>query len=90
MTHSENKSQYTLDRINQIVSDIKNYRSSIKKLKAFALGNLKIDTTPYAPRKIKYTCIPRSETRFLFTLQNMRTQARVLEAELEALIKYGK
>jgi hypothetical protein len=90
MMNSENKSQNTVDRINQILTDIKHYRRSMKKLNAFAIGSMKIDDTPFAPRKIKYTCIPRSETRFLFTLQNIRTQVRVLETELEALIKYGQ
>ncbi|MCE3239372.1 MAG: hypothetical protein K0R24_2353 [Gammaproteobacteria bacterium] len=90
MTEIMNKSPKVQKRINAIKTDIEHYLNSIKRLKAFLKYQQEIDRAPYAPRIIKYNRIPRSEKIFQWTLQNITTQMKFLEVELETLIKYGQ
>lgn len=89
MTTQSNPSEKINERIGAIKTDIKHYRKSIKHLKACAAYQWKIDQAPHAPRIIKYSCIPRSEKRFQWTLENITIQMKFLEIELETLIKYS-
>jgi hypothetical protein len=90
MTSIDNKPDKIDERINTIKTDIKHYLKSIRRLKAHAEHHGEINRAPHAPRIIKYSCIPRSEKRFQWTLRNITTQVKLLEIELETLIKYGK
>jgi hypothetical protein len=85
-----NKSPEVKKRINAIKTDIEHYLKSIKRLKASLKYHQEIDRAPYAPRIIKYNRIPRSEKLFEWTLENIATQMKFLEVELETLIKYGQ
>ena len=89
-TNSTNKSEKTSERIKFIETDLKHHRRSIKRLKAYAEGLRQIDRAPFAPRIIKYSCIPRSAKRCEWTLKNITTQVDLLETELETLNKYGE
>ena len=86
----EDKLQIKLNRMALINSDIESHRESIKLLLEAAVNNWNIKKTPHAPRIIKYNAIPRSEARLEWTLQNIRIQIKLLEQELETLIKYGE
>jgi len=90
MTNALNKSKKTQDRIDAIKTEIKQYVKSIKGLKESLNYYKKIDRAPHAPRVIKYSRIPRSEKLFQWTLQNITTQMKLLEIELETLINYGE
>jgi hypothetical protein len=76
------------DRIAAIHIDLESYRENIKLLLDVIENNKHIKMTPYAPRVIKYSCIPISERRFHWTLQHLRSQVKLLETELGTLIKF--
>lgn len=90
MTDQHNRSKEINERIDAIKIEIKFYRKSIKHLTECVLYQRKIDKTPYAPRIIKYSCIPRSERLFQWTLANITVQMKLLEVELNTLIKYSE
>ncbi|MCD6040301.1 MAG: hypothetical protein K0S27_1701 [Gammaproteobacteria bacterium] len=90
MIDMSNKSKKTQDRIDAVQADIKHYLQSINRLKASSKYHKEINHAPHAPRIIKYSCIPRSEKLLQWTLQNITTQMKFLEIELETLINYGK
>jgi hypothetical protein len=77
-------------RIVAIRRDLESYYETIRRLQDAVNNNEKIKNSPYAPRVIKYSVIPRSEKRFYYTLQSVRTEIKILEKELEALIQYGE
>lgn len=87
-TNIESKLQKIGDRIAAIQFDLESHRESIRFLLEAIKNNNIIKNTPFAPRVIKYSCIPRSERRFQWTLQYLRTKVKLLETELETLIKY--
>jgi hypothetical protein len=85
----EMKEEYISKRIKYIKYKINLHQENIKLLSNHANEISEIKASPYIPRVIKYSCIPRSDTRFIWTLQNIKKQVDLLERELETLIKYG-
>ena len=83
------KSPKIANRIKTINFDLASYRDSIKLILEVIEKNRIIKSTPFAPRIIKYSCIPRSEKRFQETLQRLKVQVKILETELETLNKYA-
>jgi hypothetical protein len=90
MSNAETKSEKTQSRIKERKSDLRNYRQSLNKLETLHQEQIKIEQAPYAPHKIKYSKIPACSARSQWTIQNIKTEIRVLEAELNALINFGK
>ena len=87
-TNSINQSQKIVGRMQIIDAEIEAHQKNIKLLINTINYKNFIEKTPFAPRIIKYSCIPISEKRCLWTLQNLRYQVKILETELETLIKY--
>jgi hypothetical protein len=83
------RSQKTINRIEIISEEIRLHKKNIKLLNLYARGYMVPKRGKYAPRYVKYRCIPKSEKRYLWTLQNISTQISLLEQELATLIEYG-
>jgi hypothetical protein len=83
------KSKKTIKRIEIIQADIKAHKKNIKLLHLYARGYVAPKRDEYAPRVVKYSCIPKSEKRYRWTVQNLSIQIALLEQELETLIEYG-
>jgi hypothetical protein len=83
------KSKKTIERIETINADIKSHKKNIRLLNSYARGYVVSKRAEYAPRLIKYSCIPKCEKRYRWTLQNITTQISLLEQELATLIEYG-
>jgi hypothetical protein len=79
----KNKPEEISARIQAINGDIKSHRKNIKLLHIYARKAKEIKIPPYIPRIVKYSCIPRSEKRFQWTLHNIKKQIELLERELE-------
>jgi len=84
-----NKSQKTRERIEIIQAEITAHRDNIDLLNEFSKGRKLVAENPYAPRVVKYNCMPRSEKNYQWSLQNIATQIQLLERELAVLIEYG-
>jgi hypothetical protein len=85
----DGKSQKTQSRIRRIKADIKMHSDSMLRLKYFYTKNFN-KSELYAPRKIKYSDLPRSEERYRSSMNYIAEQLKILEQELAALIEYGK
>lgn len=83
-----NKSQKTQDRIVIIENDLRIHRKNVRLLRTNFKYHLGMNDS-YAPRKIKFSYIPRCENNFRFTLENISKQILLLERELQVLIEYG-
>lgn len=84
------KSDKTKQRITQITESIKAHRKNIKLLKSKSEYHLPIkEGETFAPRVIKFTCIPRCDKRYRYTLRNLSDQINSLKQELTLLIEYG-
>jgi hypothetical protein len=85
---SKYQSQKTLNRIETIRAEINAHKDNIKLLNEWA-NKYSQHKYCYSPRSIRYTCIPRSEIRYRWTLNNLLKQVSLLERELDVLIEYG-
>lgn len=85
----QKKSKEISGRIMAIKADIQSHRENIRLLNIYAKETRAIKVSPFVPRIVKYSSLPRSDTQFRWTLQNIRNQVALLERELETLIKYG-
>lgn len=90
MTNAIEKSEKVQERINIIKTHMKHHLKSIKRLSESVKYQRKMALSPHAPRVIKYSCIPRSEARFQWTIQNITDQVKLLEVELKTLINYAQ
>jgi hypothetical protein len=86
---NQNISQEIYERIEYIKNNIQSHKRNIKLLHYFSRRVIQIKANPYVPRIVKYSCIPRSDKRLIWTLENITNQVILLERELETLIKYG-
>jgi hypothetical protein len=86
----EKKSPKVYGRIIAIRRELEFYYETIRLLQIAINHNESIQDSPYAPRVVKYSVIPRSEKRFYSTLQNVQTEVKILEKELDTLIQYGE
>lgn len=84
-----NKSQKTRERIEVIQADIAAHRDNIELLNEYAKGRRFAAMNPFAPRIVKYGCIPKSDKNYQMTLRNITTQVLLLERELAVLLEYG-
>lgn len=89
MNDFSKKSQKTQNRIEKIKADLFFHKKSIKRLHAFFRYGSKFKKCPHVPRIVKYTSIPKSENRYLFTINNITNQINFLEREIAVLIEYG-
>ncbi len=87
-SNSFTKLQQIYNRIASLHAELAAHHESIKLLEDAFQNNKYIEKTPFAPRIIKYSRIPRSERRFQWTINNLQFQVKLLEKELETLIKY--
>ncbi len=83
------KSDKTKMRIKSIENSLSSYHASIARLHTIFNEHIDWNVTSFAPRRIKYSRIPKSLTTYQSTLKNISNQILILEKELEALIKYG-
>ncbi len=90
MIDLESKSPETEKRIKSIKTEIRHHTKSIQRLKEHAAFLQQAAYAPHAPRIVKYSCIPRSEKRFQWTIEHITSQVALLEKELETLIQHGK
>jgi hypothetical protein len=85
----DTKSRKILERIEVIKKCVIAHRKNIVVLQQYANSNFNPKKNCYAPRLARYNRIPRSETRYLETLQNLSIQVMLLENEIQVLLKWG-
>lgn len=87
------KSLRTLDRIEEIHTNIESYKNSIELLHAFAEGRATLHGKGCTERAVqRFMCHKRTkedDERMQWTLKNIKTQMMLLEHELGVLLEYG-
>lgn len=84
-----NKTPKTMMRVDTVKQEIKMHRKNIRLLRRYENKYFPKAKGIFAPRAVKYTTLPKSEKRFIWTIQNLTRQMQDLEKELSILIEYG-
>lgn len=84
------KSEKTKTRIDVITMDLKFHYKNLNLIRGALDKHIKVKKSCFTSRKIKYSCLPRDEKNFLFTIQNIKFQIWMLERELVVLNEYGQ
>lgn len=85
----ENKSQKTKERAEIVHLEIQSLRESLQLLHDEMDKKFNKYLNNFAPRIVKYSSLPRQKEQFIFTINNLSSQVKLLESELVTLAEYG-